>query len=141
MEKEKTGMINFEEMTEEQILQRLLNPETETLPQTTVRIKRLDLPITLRAVKETELENLREQCTQKKGKEEIFDQERYGYLIIVAGTVKPNWGDPRLMEKYKASGPEQVLRRILLPGEALQIGDVVLNLSGYGEDAVEEIKK
>lgn len=140
MEKEKTGMIDFEKMSEEQILQRLLNPETESLPQKTVLVKRLNLPITLRAVQETELEALREQCTQRKGKEEVFDQERYGYLIIVAGTVKPNWADPRLLEKYKASGPEQVVRRILLPGEALQIGDAVLDLSGYGEDAVSEIK-
>jgi hypothetical protein len=134
-------MIDFEELTEEQILQKLLDPEKDDLPQKNILVKRLNLPITLKAVEELELEQLRKQCTQKKGKEEIFDQERYGYLIIVAGTVKPNWGDPRLLEKYKASGPEQVVRRILLPGEALQIGDEILNLSGYGEDAIEEIKK
>lgn len=140
MEKEEKGMIKFQEMTEAQILDRLLQAADEDLPTTTVSIKRLNIPIKLKAVNETTLDQLRKRCTIKDGKTETFDEEQYGYLVMVAGTVSPNWGDAKLLEKYKASGPEQVVRRILLPGEAIQVSDVILDLSGYGEDAVQEVK-
>ncbi len=67
-------------------------------------------------------------------------EEQFGLSIISAGTVSPNWADAQLIAKYKASGPEQVLKKILLPGEIAKISDIILDLSGYGDDAVGEVK-
>lgn len=137
--------MDLKNMTEEQVLERLLNHDDSQLPTQTLFIKRLQIPVTLRALEESELERLRRKCTytirgKKGGDVEKLNEDEYAYAVIVKGTVSPNWADPALLEKYKASGPEQVLKKIFLPGEIATISDHILELSGYGEDAVEEIK-
>ncbi|MHB1044135.1 MAG: hypothetical protein ACYC0Q_15040 [Eubacteriales bacterium] len=54
--------MNFEKMTEEQILQRLL--EADTLPERTVVIPRLDIPVTLKGLTGKQVFSIRERCTE-----------------------------------------------------------------------------
>lgn len=134
-------MIDFENMTEEQILQRLL--DADTIPEKTVKLERLGIPITLRALTAKQVFSIRERCTERKEKRgqviERLDEEEFNTALIAAATVRPNWGDQKLLAKYKASGPEEVIKRVLLAGEMQALGDVVLDLSGFNTE-LEDIK-
>lgn len=133
--------MDFENLTEEQILQRLL--DADTVPEKTVKLERLGIPVTLRALTGKQVFNIREQNVERKERRgqviERFDDEGFNTAIIAAATVKPNWGDPKLLAKYKASSAEEVIKRILLAGELAALGDVVLNLSGFDTN-LEDVK-
>ncbi|AYO30802.1 hypothetical protein D2962_09440 [Biomaibacter acetigenes] len=133
--------MDFEKMTEEEILQKLL--DDDTIPEKTVFLKRIGIPVTLRGLTGKQVYHIREQCTERKEKRgrviENFDEEQFNTALIAAATVKPNWGDPKLLAKYKASGPEEVIKRRLLAGELSALGDIVLDLSGFNTD-LEDVK-
>ena len=88
--------------------------------------------------------NLRERCTVtvsgKRGQtRRDLDEEQFNSALIAAATVKPNWGDAKLTAKYRASSPEEVIKRLLLAGEIAQLGDLVLELSEFNTE-LEEVK-
>lgn len=126
----------FAELSEEQILQRLL--DADTVPERTVMIKRLGIPVTLRGLTGKQVFGLRERYTERTNRRgqtiERLDEEQFNVALIAAATVKPNWGDPKLLAKYQASGPEEVIKRVLLAGELAALGDAVLDLSGFNID-------
>lgn len=124
----------LEKLSEEEILQRML--DNDRIPETTIPIKRLQIPVTLRGLKDSVVYDLREQCTIRKESKrgqviERLDEEEYNAALIVAATARPNWGDPKLLAKYHASGPESVVRQMLLAGEMAMLADVILKLSGF----------
>lgn len=128
--------MDVEKMSEEQVLQRLL--DADTIPERTVTMPRLGIPVTLRGLTGKQVYTIREKCTERKEKRgkviERIDEEKFNVSLIVTATVKPEWGNAKLLEKYKASGPEEVVKRILLAGEIDALGDVVLDLSGFNTD-------
>jgi len=133
--------MDLEKMSEEQILQRLL--EADTVPEKTVKLERLGIPVTLRGLTGKQVFSIRERCTERKERKgrvtERLDEEQFNTALIAAATVQPNWGDSKLLAKYSASGPEEAIKRILLAGELSALGDVVMDLSGFNMD-LEEIK-
>jgi len=138
----------YKDMTDEQILEKLLNAEEAPIPQKTVYIKRLGIPVVLQGISEKQLATLRNKYTYtvrgKRGAPDTkeFDSENFVLALIVACAVKPNFKDEALLNKYKASGPEEVLKRIFLPGELDQLADIVYELCGFNEgiEEIEEIK-
>ncbi len=127
---------DFAELSEEQILQRLL--DADTVPERTVMIKRLGVPVTLRGLTGKQVFGLRERYTERTNRRgqtiERLDEEQFNVALIAAATVKPNWANPKLLAKYQASGPEEVIKRVLLAGELAALGDAVLDLSGFNID-------
>jgi hypothetical protein len=128
-------------LTEEEILQRLL--DADVVPERTVVIPRLKIPVTLQGLSAKQVYAIRERCTyrsQRRGEVvENFDREQFAAALVAAATVKPNWSDPKLLAKYKASGPEEVIKRILLAGELESLSDTVAELSGFGME-LEDVK-
>lgn len=110
-------------------------------PQKTVEIPRLGIQVTLRGVTSKEVYRLRREHIHKRQRRgeivEEFDEEGFNCALIVAATVSPNWGDPRLLAHYKASEPAEVLKRVLLAGELSQLADIVLELSGFNTELTE----
>jgi hypothetical protein len=128
-------------MSEDEIIERLLNTsEEKKAPNQTVIFPRLGIPVVFQAVDEKVSKKLEKRCTTVNRNKETFDDEEYAYLMFVAGTKSPNWADSRLIDEFKASGPEQVVRRKFLPGEAKQGLNIILDLSGYGDDALLKVK-
>jgi len=131
--------MDLEKMSEEQILQRLL--EADTVPERTVKLERLGIPVTLRGLTGKQVFSIRERCTERREKKgrvtERLDDEQFNTALIASATLRPNWGDTKLLAKYSASGPEEVIKRILLAGELSNLGDVVLDLSGFNTDLVD----
>ena len=134
-------MNDFENMTEEQILQRLL--DADTVPERTVKLERLGIPIKLRGLTAKQVYAIRDRCTERQNKRgqvsERLDTEQFNSALIAAATVSPNWGDPKLLTKYNASGAEEVIKRVLLAGELDALGDAVLDLSGFNTE-LEDVK-
>lgn len=61
--------------------------------------------------------------------------------IILAGVVEPNLKSKELLEKYNAVTPAEMVKKMLLPGEIIDISRAIEKLSGYRTDTIEEIKK
>jgi hypothetical protein len=133
--------MDMEMMTEEQILQRLL--DADAVPERTVTIPRLGIPVTLRGLTGKQVYTIRERCTERRERRgqvtERLDEEQFNTALIAAATVKPDWGDAKLLAKYQASGAEEVIKRVLLAGELAALGDAVLDLSGFNI-GLDEIK-
>lgn len=127
-------------MTETEIINRLLASE---IPEKTVSIVRLGIPVTLKGLTGKEVFALRERCTERnkvKGREvSRLDEEAFNVGLLALATVSPNWGNSALLQKFNASGKEEVIKRLLLAGELATLGDVVLDLSGFNEE-LDEVK-
>lgn len=128
-------------MMDDQILQKLL--DADRLPEKTVTLSRLGVPITLRGLTGKQVYLLRERCTERSDrrgqKSERLDEEQFNVALIAAATVSPNWGDSRLLAKYEASSGEEVIKRILLAGELSALGEEVLDLAGFNTK-LDEVK-
>jgi hypothetical protein len=126
-------------MNDEQVLQRLL--DVDTLPERTINLPRLNIPVTLRGLTGKQVFSIRERCTERKERRgkvtEYLDEEQFNVALIAAATVKPNWGDAKLLSKYQASGADEVIKRVLLAGELSALGDLVLDLSGFNLELTE----
>ncbi|MCC3374735.1 hypothetical protein [Cohnella sp. REN36] len=133
--------IDYETMTEEQMLQRLL--DADTLPERTVLLERLGVPVKLRGLTGKQVFSIRERSTERKEKRgqtiERLDEELFNVSLIAAATTSPSWGASQLLAKFGASSAEEVIKRILLAGELSALGDVVLDLSGFNTE-LEDVK-
>ena len=61
--------------------------------------------------------------------------------ILLAGVAEPSLKSTELMSKYEAATPAEMVKKLLLPGEIIDISRAVERLSGYRADTIEEIKK
>jgi hypothetical protein len=135
----------YKDMTDEQILEKLLD-DTEEVPEKTIFIKRLGIPITLKALTEKQIAKIREKNTYpiKANGIEIqqLDEEGFKLSLIAACAVKPNFKSEKLLTKYKVSSAEEFLARKFLAGEIEQLVAIIYELNGYTNELeeIEEIK-
>lgn len=133
--------MDYSDLNENEILDRLLS--IDKVPEKTVALSRIGIPVTLKGLTGKQIYALRERCTHRykeRGREvEKLDEEAFNVGLIAMATLKPNWGEPQLLAKFQVSGPEEVIKRLLLAGELASLGDVVLDLSGFNIE-LSEIK-
>ncbi|WP_438445909.1 phage tail assembly chaperone [Gorillibacterium sp. sgz5001074] len=115
-----------------------LNPETLTRPTKRVEIPRLSrlanekVELTIQALTFDEESEILEISGE--------DAPARRMHTVLKGVAAPNLKDKALLEKYGAATPKQLLERLFLPGELLQLYNQIADLGGYGEDAVIEVK-
>lgn len=129
------------EMTEEDMINRLLEPSE--VPERTYIMDRLGITVTLKGLSEKEIQRLRRECTTEKKTrgqriKELNDEE-FNAALIEKATVKPNWNDKRLLSQLGLSSGREVIKRRLLAGEMVALGDKVMELSGF-DDELEEVE-
>jgi len=133
--------MDINEMSQEEVLQRLL--DADSIPERAVKLERLGIPVRLRGLTGKQVFSIRERATERNSRRgqttERLDEEQFNVALIAASTVSPNWGDPKLLAKYSASGSDEVIKRILLAGELSALGDIVLDLSGFNVE-LEDVK-
>lgn len=67
--------------------------------------------------------------------------------VVLAGVVEPDLRNPALLEKLRPEGrkgpllPFEAVNRLFLPGEVVGLYKVISDLSGFGREAVRELKK
>jgi len=118
------------------------------LPKKNVKIKRLsdisqqDVVFTLQGVSQPILENIRDAATKinPQTKEVEIDRKQIQYETLLHGIESPNLRDKNLNDHYGVLTPYDLISKLLLPGEIEALSDQIGDLSGYGENVVEEIK-
>lgn len=128
------------EMTEEDIINKLMEP-TE-VPEKTYMLDRIGIPVTLQGLSEKDIQRLRRECTKEVGKRgnkrKELNEEEFNAALIEKATVKPNWGSKKLLDQLGLSSGREVIKRRLLAGEMVALGDKVMELSGF-DDELEEV--
>jgi len=124
--------------TGEDVVEKLLEVSV-SIPEQTILIKRLGITIKIRALSPSEVFELRRACTFKNNRNntEWFNEEGFFLGLIVKGTVEPDWRDKRLLEKYDAVSGEDVVKKLLLYGEVVEIAGLIMELSGVNEEVTE----
>lgn len=95
-------------------------------------------------------EAIRKECTKKvpvAGKRGQYTQEvdtdRYVGKLCVACTVYPNLNDAALQDSYGVKSGDELLKKMLLPGEYTEYKAKVMEVNGYDmsmEELVDEAK-
>lgn len=99
-----------------------------------------DCDFTIRAIsmKENNLFNRLSYVKDKKSGKQNFDGTKYLEKVVIAGLVEPNLKDAAFIQEAGVNTAEDLLNLVFLPGEVAQLGDLILEYSGYGEGEEEE---
>jgi hypothetical protein len=114
-------------------------------PEKDVYIKRLGVNFRVKAIDTNEFYQIREQATYTAGKgankkTEVREDE-VAALIVAKGVVDPNFGDKKVLEKFKATDAADAVKKALYIGEITLLQDEILRLSGFDDsEEIEEIK-
>lgn len=113
-------------------------------PRREVEIKRLSESVgqkvvfTCEAIAPAKMAEIQEMVMDVR-KQEV-DIPEMQLMTVLAGVKEPNLKSNELLDKFKAPTPKELLLRLLLPGEIQSLYNIISELSGYGEKAVEEVK-
>lgn len=120
------------------------------LPTKKVEITRLSklygtpFEITCRALSPEKYEEVQEMAIKVQGKDVDLDVNLLQLFVIIEGIVdetnKPMLKNKELMKKFKASTPKELARKLFLSGEITHIYGEISDLSGFGDEAIKEVK-
>lgn len=85
-----------------------------------------------------EMTGIQEMVLDIKGQD--VDVSEMQVLTVLAGVKEPSFKDKNLLDYYNVPTPKELLQKLLLPGEIASLYNNISDLSGYGEDAVQEVK-
>jgi Phage XkdN-like tail assembly chaperone protein, TAC len=111
------------------------------LPKKNVEIKRFSKPdnpaiFTLQGLDTDTIDSIRDMAT--KGDNIDYTEVKLG--TVLAGVVSPSLRDEALMKNFGVATPHDLIKKLFSSGELNSLYETISNLSGYGEDAIEEIK-
>lgn len=119
----------------------------QVVPEDTVFIKRLNAHFVVKAPTSKEYKALLERCVVESGKGKKatrkLDIDKFSRVLVYSFTVTPDFSHQKLVERYGALVPEDVVDKALLPGEVDKLAEKILELGGFGDDSddlVEEAK-
>ena len=100
------------------------------------------VPWTVQQVSDDVYKRLQKRCRRKlgKSKETVWDGDLFASLLIYHATVSPDLNDPRLLTKYGVPVAEEVVDKILLPGQKDFVGNEAMTLMGYLDELIEDAK-
>ncbi len=120
------------------------------LPTKQVEITRLSeafgapFVLTVSALSPEKYEEVQDMAVSIKGKDADIEITLLQLLVVMEGVVdpsgKPMFKNKELMQKFKASTPKELVRKLLLSGEIANIYAEISSLTGFGEGAVKEVK-
>ncbi len=119
------------------------NLDKITRPAKEVEIKRLSgltggkVIFSCEALTTDEFFDIQETVSRSKSENVINEIKLF---TLLKGVKSPDLKSKELMDKFDVPKPTEVVKKLLLPGEIQDIYDIISSLSGFGEDAVEEIK-
>lgn len=130
------------------VLDVLLGAETGKLQKPTKEVKISSLSKSLgqevkfvvKGLDGDEYEKVQENSMSIKGKDFDINMSDLQVFTILEGTVEPNLKSKELREHYNAPTPKELVKKLLLSGEISKLYNVISDLSGFGEDTVDEVK-
>lgn len=131
------------------VVELLLGMETEKLaevPTTEKKMKRLSeltgqpFVVKMKALPGKQITELSTFAYNKKGemdKSKAFDANA---LTATAGMVEPDLKNKDLQKHFGVATPKDLLEKLFLPGEIVDLADTVRTLSGYDEETDDDVK-
>lgn len=112
------------------------------------RLAGADVYFTIRALTIDEAKDIRQNATKIRfnkahEKEEYYDEEEAAIFVLLQGVIDPDLRDERLMERFGAPTPKELVKKLLLSGEIANISEQIMKLSGFnsvGDVDGEQIK-
>ncbi|RFZ79857.1 hypothetical protein DS742_05190 [Lacrimispora amygdalina] len=127
-------------------LMKLDRKKLEEVPTGEIEIKRLSQltgePFTVkcRAIPGERYTEIGSVMTDHKGKLDLGKVYRVNTLLAVEGVVEPDLRDAKLQEHFSCKTPKDLAEVLFQGGEMSKVGDLITELSGFGEESDNEIK-
>ena len=100
--------------------------------------------ITCKALSPEKFEEVQDMAVNVKGKDMDLDINLLQLFVVIEGVVdangKPMMKNKELQSKFKAQTPKELVKKIFLSGEIANIYNTISDLSGFGDEAVTEVK-
>lgn len=110
-----------------------------------VFIKRLNTHFTVKAIDGQTINKLRDEATHYVGKgskrKAQLNTEEFNSSLIVAGCINPDFSNAKLLGKYGARDASDCVLKALLAGEIIALQEAILRLSGFIDNADEEVEE
>lgn len=121
----------------------LLEQGVETTVETTVEIKPFPHPFVIKSIREGENKAIRKSCqkvtfdkkTHQRNTE--TDTDLYNNRLMIACCVDPNFKDAELQSKYGVMGAEDLIDKILNPGQFTDLLLAIQDVNGFSTDVNE----
>ena len=120
------------------------------LPTKQVEISRLSeiygVPfiVTCKALTPDKYEEVQDMAVNVQNKDVDLDINLLQLFVVIEGVCdtneKPMFKNKDLMNKFKVPTPKELVRKLLLSGEITNLYGEISVLSGFGEDAITEVK-
>lgn len=111
--------------------------------QTEVQIAPFPFPFVVKSITEAENKAIRKTCQKtvfdKKTRQKQIDTDTdlYNSRLVVACCVEPNFKDADLQSKYGVRGAEDLINKILNPGQYTDLLLAVQEINGFTDDVNE----
>ena len=121
-------------------LQEFLMEQDIGTTQTEVQIAPFPFPFVVKSITEAENKAIRKTCQKisfdKKTRQKQIetDTDLYNSRLVVACCVEPNFKDAALQEKYGVRGAEDLIDRLLKPGQYTDLLIAVQEINGFADD-------
>lgn len=120
------------------------------LPTKQIEISRLSevfgtpFIVTVKALSPEKYEEVQDMAVKVSGKDVDLDVNLLQTFVVLEGVVdndgKPMLKNKELLTKFKAQTPKELVKKLFLSGEIANIYGEISQLSGFGEDAIKEVK-
>ena len=120
------------------------------LPTKQVEITRLSevfgkpFVITCKALSPEKYEEVQDMAVNVSSKDVDLDVNLLQIFVVIEGVVddagKPMLKNKDLMKKFKSQTPKELAKKLFLSGEIAHIYGELSDLSGFGDNAVKEVK-
>lgn len=102
------------------------------------------IPFKIKPLSMETFEAIQKKCTTTTGRGKkqttTFSNTRMSILTVLEGCVEPNFRKTDLLKQLGVQSPEQAVSIVLKPGEIMDLGGEILNLSGFDNDLNEEVE-
>jgi len=110
------------------------------------------LPMTIRSLSDREFRNLSTQAevpvnalnrrARRAGEtaDTEIDPGLFLRLVVSAGTQDPPFGDPKVTSKFGVLTADEVIQKLMLPGEIAEVAEEIMDISGFNGNNIEYVK-
>lgn len=118
----------------------LMEQDAAAQTQVEVAISPFPFPFVVKSITEAENKAIRKSCQKisfdkkTRQKQTETDTDLYNTRLVAACCVEPNFRDAALQEKYGVRGAEDLIDRILKPGQYTDLLIAVQEINGFTDD-------
>ena len=108
--------------------------------KTEVQIAPFPYPFVIQSITEGESKAIRRSCQtanfdkRTRQKQTETDTDLYNSRLVAACCVEPNFKDAALQERYGVRGAEDLINRILNPGQYTDLLLAIQEINGFADD-------